>query len=105
MTKNDEDCQTQFHKMWNTASSYGLKISLSKTEVLIGSKNQHQDIQIKTPQDAQLKQTETFKYLGHTLQEDGHQMKEIRNRCAIISSTLTKLTTMWKSEKITIDLF
>ena len=92
---NTQELQSLTVKLSNNASKYGIEISIEKSKVMINSnENQHADIYLY---GYKLEEVEKFKYLGATLTKNGTCDQEVRIRLAQATSTMVRLTTIWKS--------
>ena len=102
VSDNPTSCNRQASKLWETASEYGLKVSVTKTENLVSTKSNNINHNILNPHGDIIKKVNTFKYLGQTINSNGYLSTEIKKRCAIARSALNKLYTLWSCDKITI---
>src|ERR1700759_1546379 len=62
-----------------TALKYGMKINIKKTKVMRVSREGKVNIRIN---DTKLEQVKSFKYIGHTITDDGRCETEIKCRIA-----------------------
>ena len=61
---------------------YGLKFNISKCEILLTTRKKDRPVSGITLGGGQLKQTESFKYLGSVVEENGRNDKEILRNVA-----------------------
>ena len=102
ISDNPVNCQQLTDSLWNTAKSYGLNVSLSKTENLVSSKFVRNITGINNPSGTPIKTVNTFKYLGQTIASDGYFSIEIKKRCSMALTALNKLLIIWKAANISI---
>ena len=94
MAHKENHLQVITDKFSEAAKLFGLTISLSKTEVLLqpapASSLQQPSITID---DTQLKNVESFRYLGSIISNDGSLDKEITTRIQKANQALGRLRT------------
>jgi hypothetical protein len=98
-----EKMQTRFTD-WQTAlESNGLKVNIAKTETMVCSKTA-EAVRIMDNTGKELKQTETFKYLGSTMNAQGGCEVDIRNRIRLAWQKWRELTAVLCDAKMPIQL-
>jgi hypothetical protein len=94
MAHQENHLQTIVDKFSEAAKLFGLTISLGKTEVLLQpAPNTTPPQPCITIDGTQLKNVDTFKYLGSTISSDGTLDKEIAARIQKASQALGRLRT------------
>ena len=99
-TMNNDNTQLQEHtdQLNESCETYGMKISISNTEVMTVSKRPDKlDININ---GTQLKQTNEFKYLGSMFTENGKLDREIEIRCQKADTVNYQLAPLLKHTSI-----
>ena len=79
-----------------------MEISAEKGKVMVNSKDT--SIQAKITLRNKLEEVNTFCYLSATFSKDGYCETEIKIRCAIATSAMIRLYTIWNSKYINFKL-
>ena len=79
MADSEEELQRKWLCWQNGMESKGLKVNITKTEVMVSSRKETK-IDIKDKNNISLKQVSDFKYLGVTLNEEGGSEAAVRAR-------------------------
>ena len=82
-----------------SAGKFEMEFSAEKSKVLVNSIKNTPQGQISMNGEI-LEQVDSFKYLGALITEDGKCSIEISARFAIALSTMSRLSKMWKSQRI-----
>ena len=67
---SNDELQTPTNKISNSASLYGMQISVEKSKIMINSNNRNLHTNIKLYGE-NLEEVDQFKYLGATITKDG----------------------------------
>lgn len=98
MGGSNTELQDLTDRLVDRASAYGMEVSTEKSKVLTNSvTNTTAHIYMN---GQQLKEVDTFKYLGATLTKDGRSTTEIKTRLAMATSAMAKLSKIWRSSDI-----
>ena len=76
----EEELQQRYLAWKNSLESKGMKVNTQKTEVMVSSREGHEEINIISEDGGRLKQSREFKYLGSVLAEEGGTEKAVRQR-------------------------
>ena len=96
-----EDLQTLVTNIHTVSRKFGLTINKGKTEVqIITKESKPMSVYID---EVQLKQVETFTYLGGVISENSTCTDDIRRRIGLAMGGMQKLTSIWKSKEITTE--
>ena len=101
MADSEEDLQTLVTLVHTQSKKFGLTINKEKTEVQIINKVSH-PMTIFIGSD-QLKQVQTFTYLGGVITENSTSTEDIKRRIGLAMGSMQKLSTIWKSKEISTD--
>ena len=88
-------------RLEESAGKFGMEISAEKSKVLVNSNKDTPQTHIIVNGET-LEQVDSFKYLGALITEDGKSTIEIRARLAIALSAMSRLSKMYKSQRISI---
>ena len=77
---NEENLQRAVENRFNLFKQHGMKMSKSKTEVMVMTRKAEVPILNIQVEGERLKQVKEFKYLGDWVQENGELEREIRAR-------------------------
>ena len=92
------ELQSQINQLHTTGSRFGLKISISKTEV--------QCISRRSPKlrifigETELNQVDQFTYLGGVISQDARCELDIKRRISLAMGVASSLKTVWESREI-----
>ena len=86
------------------SESKGLRVNVSKTQVLVVSKGDTQVPANIVVNDQRLKQVQNFKYLGSIISEDGRSDSDINARIAIAKTAFNKVKPLMTNRSIPISL-
>jgi hypothetical protein len=82
-------------RLVESASAYGMEVSMEKSKVMVNSRN---DIGTNITINGEvLEEVSAFKYLGATLSKGGTCTAEIRIRIATATSAMARLSRVWRS--------
>ena len=96
-----EDLQTLVTNIHTVSRKFGLTINKGKTEVqMITKESKPMSVYID---EVQLKQVETFTYLGGVISENSTCTDDIKRRICLAMGGMQKLTSIWKSKEITTE--
>jgi len=102
MGGSNRELQNLTTRLDNRAGAYGMEVSSEKSKVPVNStSNATAKIYMN---GQQLEEVDAFKYLGATLTKDGRSTTEIKVRLSMATSSMTKLTTIWKSKEISLPI-
>ena len=91
------DSEQNLQELLNVANraseQNGLKININKTETLVVSKNEVPVCSIRAG-DQNVKQVDSFKYLGSLITSDGRCIKEIKKRIAVAKTSFLNMKTL-----------
>jgi hypothetical protein len=99
LAKEEKVLQDMIDKLIEIGRCYGMEMNMEKTKVM-GISRQPFPVKIMIDQK-QLKNVESFKYLGSILTDDGSCTCEIKCRIAMAKATFNKKRTLFTS---TLDL-
>ena len=99
--RDEEELQDLTTRLEESAGKFGMEISAEKSKVLVNSNKDTPQTHIIMNGET-LEQVDSFKYLGALITEDGKSTIEIRARLAIALSAMSRLSKMWKSQRISI---
>ena len=75
------DVILKYARVWkNNLKRKGINVNAQKTEVMLSSREGHEEINIISEDGGRLKQAEEFKYLGSVIAEEGGTEKAVRKR-------------------------
>jgi len=80
MADTEEELQQRYLVWKNSLERKGMKVNTQKTEVMVSSREGHEEITIISEDGGRLKQAEEFKYLGSVIAEEGGTEKAVRKR-------------------------
>ena len=80
MADTEEELQQRYLVWKNSLERKGTKVNTQKTEIMVSSREGHEEINILSEDGGRLKQAEEFKYLGSVIAEEGGIEKAVRKR-------------------------
>ena len=98
LSSTKEQLQRKFDNVSKYAHSTGLKINTGKTKVMRFNTTTKQPI--KSTDEREIEEVETFTYLGSILTTTGGTNKDIRRRLGLARTTFHKLTPIWNNSQI-----
>lgn len=101
---NPEDLQDAINRLATSSSRFGLKINLSKTEIMARPLNANITLPNFFIGDSTIKSTDSFKYLGSVLCHDGNLDLEVNNRIAAASRAFGSLRKrVWQNHDLNLN--
>ena len=76
----EEEMQERFLSWKESLEGKGLKVNINKTEVMVSSKEGHEEVFVQAENGTRLKQSDEFRYLGSMIAEGGGTEKAVRHR-------------------------
>ena len=98
-----DELQLITNKLYISSAAYGMAISQEKSKVMVNERDQV-ELPIEITMGRKILETvDKFKYLGVTFTKDGKSESDIKIRMATAKSSLVRLKTILKSNKISIQ--
>ncbi|RUS72754.1 hypothetical protein EGW08_019489 [Elysia chlorotica] len=97
MKKAQLDAQEKLNRVAEEAEKTGLKISMTKTEVMRVNNKQHAPIQLH---QENIKEVDKFVYLGSIVSKDGGTDEDIRSRINKARHAFRTLRSVWSSSAL-----
>ena len=95
-----EDAQTKLKHVADEAEKVGLQININKTEVMRVDNNRQQAIQL---QGKEIKEADSFTYLGSVVSKDGGIDEDIRNRLNKARHAFNTLRPIWRATSLSLQ--
>ena len=92
------DLEYMIKRLYQEYSNWGLSVSLRKTEYLVT--NSDSLFQVLINDDVAIKQVDSFKYLGATIDRNGLGTKEIEARIVQSKKIIGCLNSLWWDKNI-----
>ena len=89
-----EEAQTKLQHVAYEAEKVGLQININKTEVMRVKYNRQEAIQL---QGKEIKEADSFTYLGSVVSKDGGTEEDIRNRINKARHAFNTLRPIWRA--------
>lgn len=99
IASSEEELQDLLDRIVTSGKQFGLKINTQKTKVMkLGGGPVNLSVE-----GEQLEQVSEFRYLGCNITDNSECKKEIRNRLAMGSAVVSRLSEVWKSRSLNIS--
>uniref|UniRef100_A0A8D9AT98 Craniofacial development protein 2 n=1 Tax=Cacopsylla melanoneura TaxID=428564 RepID=A0A8D9AT98_9HEMI len=98
---SQEGLQNLVNRISVTSSKYGLEMNIKKTKVMVISKNNIQNVNIKVNNQI-VERVQHTTYLGTIINENWDMTQEIRSRIARSKATFNQMSQLFKSHDLTI---
>ena len=95
-----EDAQTKLEHVAEEAEKVGLQININKTEVMRVNNNRQEAIQL---QGKEIKEADSFTYLGSVVRKDGGTDEDIRNRINKARHAFNTLRPIWRATSLSLQ--
>ena len=95
-----EDAQTKLEHVAEEAEKVGLQININKTEVMRVNNNRQEAIQL---QGKEIKEADSFTYLGSVVSKDGGTDEDIRNRINKARHAFNTLRPIWRATSLSLQ--
>nr|KAG5692410.1 hypothetical protein BaRGS_032463 [Batillaria attramentaria] len=95
----DATCQEKLNRVAEEAEKTGLKINISKTEVMRVNHKQHDPIQLH---QEDIKEVDKFIYLGSVVSKDGGTDEDIKSRTNKARHAFRTLRPIWRSTALSL---
>ena len=103
MAHDQMELQAMLKTLDEVANKYGLQINASKTEVQVQGNADGEPVLPLTISSGQVEPTETFRYLGSWVQNDGGMDKEINVRRGRAMGAMESYSQIWKNRKLRVS--
>ena len=97
---SEENLQDLLDTVVNKSEEKGLSINIKKTECMVMSKKKDTPVCNLFIHGKQVKQVNSFKYLGSTVTSDGKSDCDIKKRIAIAKDSFSKMSSILKNGKL-----
>ena len=95
-----EDVQTKLEHVADEAEKVGLQININKTEVMRVNNNRQEVIKL---QGKEIKEADSFTYLGSVTSKDGETDEDIRNRISKARHAFNTLRPIWRATSLSLQ--
>ena len=95
-----EDVQTKLEHVADEAEKVGLQININKTEVMRVNNNRQEAIQL---QGKEIKEADSFTYLGSVVSKDGGTDEDNRNRIKKARHAFNTLRPIWRATSLSLQ--
>ena len=98
----EDELRELTERLDTTARKYGMEISGEKSKLMVTARKEVQLNEPITVSNQELKQVNCFNYLGSQIKYNLQSLTEIKRRIGIATSTLVRLSSIWKNSNITL---
>ena len=95
-----EEAQTKLEHVADEAEKVGLQININKTEVMGVNTNRQEAVQL---QGKEIKEADSFTYLGSVVSKDGGTDEDIRNRINKARHAFNALRPIWRATSLSLQ--
>nr|KAG5696582.1 hypothetical protein BaRGS_030450 [Batillaria attramentaria] len=99
LSHKQQDAQEKLNRVAEEAEKTGLKINISKTEVMRVNHKQHDPIQLH---QEDIKEVDKFIYLGSVVSKDGGTDEDIKSRTNKARHAFRTLRPIWRSTALSL---
>ena len=97
-----KEAQTKLHHVADEAEKVGLQININKTEVMRVNYNRQEAIHVQL-QGKEIKESDSFTYLGSVVSKDGGTEEDIRNRINRARHAFNTLRPIWRATSLSLQ--
>ena len=97
-----KEAQTKLHHVADEAEKVGLQININKTEVMRVNYNRQEAIHVQL-QGKEIKESDSFTYLGSVVSKDGGTEEDIRNRINKARHAFNTLRPIWRATSLSLQ--